>query len=344
MNDRCTVPTLYTQSKRDLGLITVQYRGKALRASVIQLANTFFPLVALYYIGILATSARSLLVVPVALLAAGLIVRAFNLQHDCAHGSFFKSKRANEYVGIAIGILTLTPHICWRRFHLGHHAGTGNLDKRGVGDVKTLTVGEYLALPPLKRLIYRAYRHPLVLFGFGAFFFFLVTQRLTYFVPKDWRRERVNVWVTNLGIVIGLLAVLAFSTTPLAALAFHAAVMFLATGVGVWLFYVQHQFPRAYWVKSHEWKFTDAALVGASFYDLNPALHWFSANIGYHHIHHLDVNIPNYRLKECHDTQPQIEAAARFTLSKSFRYANLKLWDEVTKRMVSFDEVPGRVS
>lgn len=271
-----------------------------------------------------------------ALLIAGLIIRAFMLQHDCSHGSFFRSMKVNEILGFLIGILTLTPHACWRRFHLMHHSGNGNLEKRGYGDVKTLTVAEYAALPLLKKWYYRLYRHPLILFGFGAFLFFLVRQRLTCRVPKSWIKERWSIHGTSLGIftVASFIAVVA--DDPWSILFFHIGVMFIATGVGVWLFYIQHQFPDAYWKDDSDWRFHEAALEGSSFYDLPRVLHWITANIGYHHIHHLNVNVPNYHLPKCYRENDEFKRAKRFTLRESLKFSRLKLWDERKQKMVSF--------
>jgi acyl-lipid omega-6 desaturase (Delta-12 desaturase) len=270
------------------------------------------------------------------LIAAGLVVRAFMLQHDCAHGSFFSSQSANNKIGFLLGILTLTPHACWRRNHLMHHAGTGNLDKRGVGDVRTLTTAEFASASSWVRFIYRVYRHPIVLFGVGAFSFFLIWQRLTHFIPTKWIAERLSVHLTNVGILVVVVCVCLFHQTPFLFLAFHVTVMFIATAIGVWFFYVQHQFPKAYWVDSDRWSSANAAMDGASFYDLHPVLHWFTANIGYHHIHHLDTKIPNYRLRKCHVEQQSLSAPVRFKLLESLGFAQLKLWDCDRQEMVGF--------
>ena len=323
--------------------VTLAYRGADTRASLFQLANTFVPLALLYWAGIRLMPAAPLLCVPIALVSAGLVVRAFNLQHDCSHRSFFRSRAANDLTGFFIGILTLTPHACWRRFHNAHHAGVGNLARRGLGDVKTLTVAEYLALPGFQKLCYRFYRHPLTLFFFGAFLFFLVRQRLTYYIPRTWTRERMSVHAANLGLALAAWATFSFADDALDVLAFHTMVMVLATSIGVWLYYIQHQFPLAYWRAAGAWDAADAALMGASFYDLPRPLHWITANIGYHHIHHVDVNIPNHRLPVCHAARhKELEPPVRFTLLESLRYARLKLWDEDRQTMVGFGELAAR--
>lgn len=297
------------------------------------------PILLLYAIGIHFIYTYPVITVLSAILSAGLIIRAFMLQHDCSHGTFFKSAKANGIVGFLIGIVTLTPHACWRRFHLMHHAGNGNLQKRGYGDVKTLTVAEYTALSPVKKWQYRIYRHPLILFGLGAFLFFLVRQRLTYRVPKSWTKERWSIHGTSLCIVIVTLLVAVVADNPWQVLFYHVGVMFVATGAGVWLFYIQHQFPDAYWEGGSDWSFHEAALEGSSFYDLPPVLHWLTANIGYHHIHHLNVNVPNYNLPKCYSDNDEFKQAKRFTLRESLKFSQLKLWDEEKKKMVSFREV-----
>lgn len=322
----------------DLLNITRRYRGSHTHLALHQLATTFIPLAAIYWMGPELLGSAPFLAAFLAVIAAGLVVRAFMLQHDCAHGSFFPSRLANDVVGFLLGVLTLTPHACWRRNHLLHHAGTGNLDMRGVGDIRTMTTLEYRSASRWRQLAYRTYRHPLILFGIGAFLFFLIWQRLTHFFPRDWARERRDVHVTNLVLVGVALSVFVLSSNPWLWIGFHGLVMFLATGIGVWFFYVQHQFPSAYWVKSDQWSFVDAATLGSSFYDLHPVLHWFTAHIGYHHIHHLDTRIPNYRLTTCHRTETKLAAAVHFTLLESLKFSRLKLWDSDRGTMVSFVE------
>jgi omega-6 fatty acid desaturase (delta-12 desaturase) len=318
-----------------LSAVTRPYRGASRRASLFQLANTFVPLALLYGLALRCFDSAPLLCVPAILLCAALVVRAFDLQHDCSHRSFFASRLANDVTGFLIGIVTLTPHACWRRFHNCHHATSGDLDRRGFGDIRTLTLREYLALPAWRRACYRVYRHPLVLFGVGAFFFFLVRQRLTYYIPRGWLRERASVHATNAALAVVAAAAWALLDDPRSALLFHAAVMLLATGAGVWLYYIQHQFPQAYWRRQGTWHARDSALLGSSFYDLPRVLHWFTANIGFHHIHHVDVGIPNYRLPACQAAgHPELRPRARFGFVESLRYARLKLWDEEAGVMV----------
>lgn len=327
-----------TEKLREIRKITDKYRGSSWVKALSQLANTLVPLGVLYWVVFNYFLKIPLLWVPCAFLAAGLIVRAFMLQHDCAHHSFFRSKIANNVVGAVLGVLTLTPHACWRRNHLLHHAGTGNLDKRGVGDIRTLTKAEYGAASWLKRVQYRIYRHPMVLFGVGAFLFFAVWQRFTHFLPSDWWRERLSVHATNMALIAILATLISLGGSWSILLIFHCLAMLFATAIGVWFFYIQHQFPEAYWETSVEWRFLGSALHGASFYDLHPVFHWFTAYIGYHHIHHLDTRIPNYRLSECHKRENLLRPTVRFGLLESLAFSKLRLWDAENKRMIPFDD------
>jgi omega-6 fatty acid desaturase (delta-12 desaturase) len=309
--------------------------------ALVQLATTALPfiiimagmLIGLYY-GILA----ALLLFPI---AGMLLVRLFMFQHDCGHGSFFKARWANDLLGWVLGVLTLTPYIAWRGEHAVHHAGAGNLDRRGVGDITTLTVPEYLALSWRRRFAYRFYRNPLVLFGIGPVWLFLISNRIPSGSPRRNWRGWLSVLGTNLAIA-AILAVLMLVTDPLTVLLSWLPVMLLAATIGVWLFYVQHQFEPMYWEPKASWDFRSAALKGASFYDLPRVLHWFTGNIGFHHIHHLSSRIPNYRLRECHEANAQFQNAPRLTLRSSLGCIRLALWDAEQRSMISFRKLPAR--
>lgn len=270
--------------------------------------------------------------------AAFILVRLFVLQHDCGHRSFFRSPLANDFVGRLLGVFTLTPYEYWRRAHAIHHAGSGNLDRRGVGDITTLTVAEYRALPRWRKLVYRAYRHPVVLFGIGPAYLFLVKHRL----PLDLPLRQFGLWrsvlLTNLAILAAL-AGLAALIGPMALAMIHLPVVMLASAIGVWMFVVQHQFRETLWRHEGEWNFGEAALHGSSFYDLPRPLHWLTANIGMHHIHHLCSTIPSYRLPECIKQFPELCAIGRVTLLESFRSVRLALWDERAAAMISFRQL-----
>jgi omega-6 fatty acid desaturase (delta-12 desaturase) len=234
-----------------------------------------------------------------------------------------------------LGIFTFTPYTAWRNSHAMHHATSGNLDRRGVGDLAILTFAEYAALPPLRRLGYRLYRHPLVLFGLGPAWMFLIRQRLpTADRLRHWR-DWVSVVSTNIALAV-VLTILFLTLGPAPVLFGVLPVVLLAATIGIWLFYIQHQFEDAYWEPQTQWDFQQAALQGASFYDLPPFLHWMTGNIGFHHIHHLASRIPNYRLRECHEANPLFQSAPRLTLLQSLRCARLALWDAGRRKLVPF--------
>jgi acyl-lipid omega-6 desaturase (Delta-12 desaturase) len=269
---------------------------------------------------------------------AGLMVRLFMIQHDCGHGAFFANKRANDWTGRLISIVTVTPYDLWRRAHSIHHATHGNLGRRGVGDMDTITVSEYLARSPLTRLRYRAYRNPLVMFGIGPLFVFLLQNR----VPAGFMRNGWAPWVstmaTNLAIFAAYaLTIWAVGITPF--LMVHLPVVLLGAAIGIFLFYVQHQFEQSYWELSENWSYRQGALRGSSHYDLPPVLRWFTANIGIHHVHHLSSQIPYYRLPRVLREHPELGGVNRLTLLQSFKCLRLALWDEQTRRLISFAEL-----
>jgi omega-6 fatty acid desaturase (delta-12 desaturase) len=264
------------------------------------------------------------------------MVRLFIIQHDCGHAAFFPSPRANDRLGRLLGVLTLTPYAFWRQEHAVHHATSGNLDRRGIGDVTTLTVDEYRSRSALARLTYRLYRHPLVLFGLGPSFHFLIRHRVPTGNPRRHRHAWLSVLGTNAALAgIGLVMGLTIGLQPFLLAYIPAAIM--AASIGVWLFYVQHQFEDTYWQPAARWRFATAALEGSSFYDLPRPLHWATGHIGFHHIHHLCSRIPNYRLAECCARNPELQRfAKRLTLRESLGCARLALWDPEKGRLVSF--------
>ncbi len=279
-----------------------------------------------YWIGLL-------LVVP----AAGLLVRLFLIQHDCGHGSFFPNRLANDWVGRILGVLTLTPYDYWRHSHALHHAASGNLDHRGIGDIDTLTVSEFQARTPWRQRLYRLYRHPAVMFGIGPAYLFLLRHRLPMGLMHNGWRPWLSAMATN--AAIALLAGLAIWLVGLVPfLLVHLPIALLAAAIGVWLFYVQHQFEETFWEHDGDWSFHEAALHGSSHYDLPPILRWFTANIGVHHVHHLSSRIPFYRLPEVLRDRPELHQVGRLTLLESLRSVRLVLWDEKKRRLVSFDE------
>jgi omega-6 fatty acid desaturase (delta-12 desaturase) len=283
--------------------IVAPYARTNPRRAMAQLLNTGLPL--LFLMAVLIYGARSpwltFLFAPPAVF---LLVRLFAIQHDCGHGSFFASRRANDLLGRAIGLLTLTPYAFWRNAHAVHHATSGNLDRRGIGDITMLTVREYWALSKWRRLLYRAYWHPLVMFGLGPIYLFVIRNRIPTANPLRHRK----IWSSILGTNSALGTIVLLMVATVGARAFMLAylpVILMAASIGIWLFYIQHQFEHAYWSPRADWDFHKAALQGSSFYDLPAALHWLTGYIGFHHIHHVCSKIPNYRLRECFNQNPE---------------------------------------
>jgi omega-6 fatty acid desaturase (delta-12 desaturase) len=273
------------------------------------------------------------LAVPLAVLAGGFLVRTFIIFHDCGHGSFLASTKANDALGFITGVLTFTPYYHWRWEHAIHHASSGDLDRRGTGDVWTLTVQEYLEASRWKRFAYRLARNPVILFGLAPLYLFLIQQR--YPNSKSEGRERRSVWWTNLALALlagGLIWVFGLKAYVLLQL----IVLVVAGSAGVWLFYVQHQFEGVYWEREKSWDYSLAALQGSSFYKLPKVLQWFSGNIGFHHIHHLSPQIPNYHLEKCHRAEPLFQTVKPVTLFSSFKSFTFRLWDEQRRKLVGY--------
>ena len=313
------------------------YRRPQLGASLFQLGVTFGLWAIMWPIMWWSLGVSYWLTLALAVPTAFFTVRLFILQHDCGHGSFFQSRAANEIVGFILGVVTMTPYHCWRRQHATHHATNGNLDQRGMGDIDTFTVSEYFALSWWGRLKYRMYRHPLVLFGIGPILQIGFKQRLTFYLPKTWRRERISVHVTNL-VLLGVLAAMVWALGWRFAVIVYLPVMTMAASIGVWMFYVQHQFDPAYWRHESDWDYHAAAIEGSSYYHLPWLLRWLTANIGFHHIHHLDSRVPNYRLPSIYRDHAEMRRTHRLSLWSSLRCSLFKLWDEEQRRLVSFRE------
>jgi omega-6 fatty acid desaturase (delta-12 desaturase) len=318
----------------ELNRILAPYQKADTRHSLLQLANTLIPYFILWYLMWRAYQVSLVLTLALAVVAALFLVRIFIFFHDCGHNSFFPSKKLNKTVGFWLGALVFTPGEQWWHSHAVHHATSGNLDKRGTGDVTTLTLEEYIQAKWSKRLGYRFFRNPLVMFGLGPVFMFLLMHRFP--VPNYGKKQTLSVIYANLVILaIGVAASLLMGWQ--AYLFIQVAVMWIAGAFGIWLFYIQHQFEDTYWERDEEWNYVASALLGASFYKLPGILQWFSGNIGYHHIHHLSPRVPNYYLDKAHENSPVIKKWARqIDFGEGWRAVRLKLWDEPLRRMREF--------
>jgi acyl-lipid omega-6 desaturase (Delta-12 desaturase) len=314
------------------------YREPDAARSMFELMITVVPFVLLWAVMWAALDHGYWLGLVLALPAAGLLVRLFIIQHDCGHGSFFRNRRANDWLGRILGVLTLTPYDYWRRAHANHHANSGNLDQRGIGDIDTLTVDEYLARSPWGQLAYRLYRHPIVMFGLGPAYLFIIRHRLPLgIIQSDWRMW-ASAMATNAAIALLIAAIVwLVGTGPF--LLIQLPITLLAASLGVWLFYVQHQFETTSWDDDADWSFHEAALHGSSHYHLPGILRWFTGNIGVHHVHHLSSRIPYYRLPEVLRDRPELAEIGRLTLLQSIKSVPLVLWDKQRRRLISFKEM-----
>lgn len=313
--------------------IVAEYQKPHLGRAWWQIINTIFAYILLWFFMYLCLERYWWIIPLLVILAAGLLVRIFIIFHDCGHGSFFKSRLANEICGFACGILLFTPYYHWRWEHALHHSTSGDLGRRGVGDIWMLTVQEYLEATRWKRFAYRMVRNPIVLFIIAPLFFFIILQRFA--ARKANSRERESVWWMNLAIVLMITGMsIIFGIIPY--LVIQLTITAITGSAGIWLFYVQHQFEDVYWERSEGWEYTTAALKGSSFYKLPKVLQWFSGNIGFHHIHHLSPRIPNYNLERCHESDPVFQKVKPVTLLSSLKSLSFRLWDESAKKLVSF--------
>lgn len=310
-----------------------QYQQPDVKRSLWQIINSIIPylalLVAMYFSLEISYWLTLLLAIP----AAGLMVRIFIISHDCGHGSFFKSQKARDIIGFITGVIAFVPYKQWRHSHAIHHATCANLDRRGLGDIWTLTVEEYLALSFWRRMEYRLYRNPFILFGVGTLYLFLIGQRFPEKGAK--KKERNSVHFTNLALLAAIL-VTTLTIGIKSYLLIQLPILFFGAIAGVWLFYVQHQFEDVYWERNQSWDFQAAALQGSSYYKLPGIFRWFTGNIGFHHIHHLNSRIPNYYLKQCHQILTQHIEIEPITLMKSLKSLKCRLWDEENYKLVGF--------
>jgi omega-6 fatty acid desaturase (delta-12 desaturase) len=319
--------------KRTWQQMVAKYQNPSLERSLWQVANTLIPYVVLLTLMYVSLSYSYWITLALALPAGGLLTRTFIIFHDCGHGSFFKSQRANNFLGMICGLLVYTPYYQWRFEHAIHHATSGDLDRRGVGDIITLTVDEYLKLPRWGRFKYRLYRSPIVMLGFGPWFTFLISQRFVNPISK--KRERFSVYFSNL-FIVALLVVAAHTIGVKEFLMIQLPVAFVGGLGGIWMFYIQHQFEGTYWQRHEEWDYATAAIRGSSYFKLPKVLQWFTGNIGFHHIHHLSSRIPNYALQQCMEENPEFQDVTTITLWSSLKSLGLNLWDEEQRQLVSF--------
>ncbi len=318
--------------------VVAKYQQPDMRKSIWQIVNSFGGLFLMWVLMYYSLNVGYWLTLLLSIPAAGFAVRIFIIQHDCGHGSFFKSRKANDAIGVACSLFTLTPYKFWRKSHAIHHAHHAELEERGIGDVWTLTVEEYLAAPWWKRIAYRIFRNPLFLFGIAPAVNFLILTRFPVGGEREWRNgERESVMYTNLALA-GLFALFIAWVGLRAVLAIFLPTFMIAAATGTWLFYVQHQYERTYWEHTPAWDYTLAAMHGSSYYKLPKVLQWFTGNIGFHHIHHLSPRIPNYNLERCHKENPIMQRVVHLTLWTSFKTTSLALWDEEKRTLVSFRE------
>lgn len=312
------------------------YEKSHLKRSVWQIMNTLVPFFLLWFLAYKSLAISYWLTLALAVPAALFLVRIFIIFHDCCHKSFFKSLAANEILGTITGILTFCPHYQWRYTHAVHHATCSNLNKRGIGDIWTLTVEEYLALSSWKKLGYRLYRNPLFMVVFGPIYIFLIDYRFNR--KRAGRKERINTYITN-GSIVGIISLLCWLIGWEAFLMVHGPIFWISGMAGVWLFYVQHQYENTYYEREENWDFVKAALQGSSYYKLPKVLQWFTGNIGFHHIHHLSARVPNYYLEAVHNINAEFQAVQTFTLRTSLQTLRFRFWDEQKKKLVGYKEI-----
>jgi len=316
-----------------------QYQNANTWKSIWQIANSYIPFIALWWLAVVSLQYSYWLTLPIIFLAAGFAILIFILFHDCGQGSLFASSRVNKIVGIISGIVNLTPYQYWWNAHAKHHETSANLDQRGFGDVWMMTVEEYRQATRLQRLKYRLYRNPIVMFGLGPLFIILITHR---FVRRSvTREERISVYVTNIAVAI-ITSLLIWAIGLKAFLIIQLPLLFCSLMAGIWLFYVQHQFEGVYWTRGEKWDHVTASIEGGSYYKLPAALKWFTGNIGFHHIHHLNSRIPNYHLPKCQNKISAFEKTPTIGFWSSFKSLRFRLWDEENQTLVGFGALKSR--
>ncbi|MFD6510289.1 MULTISPECIES: fatty acid desaturase [unclassified Bacillus (in: firmicutes)] len=324
------------QNTKNLKKQVAPFEKSTAKKSVWQIINTVVPFIILWYLAYKSLSVSYWLALVPSLLAAGFMTRVFIIFHDCTHHSFFKSRRVNRIVGTCMGVLTLFPFDQWGHEHSVHHATSGNLDKRGTGDIWTLTVNEYLAAPFRLRLAYRLYRNPFVMFVLGPIYVFLLKNRFNRKGAR--KKERMNTYLTNV-LIVALVGLLCWAIGWQSFLLVHGSIFLIAGSIGIWLFYVQHTFEDSYFEEDKDWEYVKAAVEGSSFYKLPKILQFLTGNIGFHHVHHLSPRVPNYKLEEAHNNTLPLKNVPTITLATSLRSIRFRLWDEKSNNFVSFKDV-----
>ena len=312
------------------------FENSELKKSIFQLINTVPPFFIVWFLAYLSLDISVWLTVALSIVAAGFVIRTFIIFHDCTHGSFFKNKKANNIVGTITGVISLFAYEKWKREHNIHHATSGNLDKRGVGDIWMMTVEEYLAATPMRRLTYRLYRNPIVMFGFGPALLFLVSNRINRKGAPA--KERNNTYLINISIIV-IYSLMIWLIGWQAFAIIQGTILFVAGALGIWLFYVQHQFEDSYFEDESEWDYIKAAIEGSSYYKLPKVLQWVTGNIGFHHVHHLSPRVPNYNLERAHDSTPPLQKATTIDVRTSLQSIHFRLFDEANKSFVTFKEI-----
>ncbi|MEK4013629.1 fatty acid desaturase [Peribacillus sp. FSL M8-0224] len=324
------------QNTKSLKKQIAPFEQSTTKQSIWQIINTLGPFIILWYLAYISLSVSYWLALIPAVFAAGFLTRIFIIFHDCTHHSFFKDRRANRIVGTIMGVLTLFPFDQWGHEHSVHHATSGNLDKRGTGDIWTLTVDEYLAAPFKLRFAYRFYRNPLVMFGLGPIYVFLLKNRFNRKGAR--KKEKNNTYLTNVLIVV-FAVLLCLAVGWQSFLLVQGSIFMISGSIGIWLFYVQHTFEDSYFEENEEWEYVLAAVEGSSFYKLPKLMQFLTGNIGYHHVHHLSPRVPNYKLEMAHNNTQPLENVPTITLATSLRSLRFRLWDEESKNFVSFKDI-----
>lgn len=324
------------QNQKALRKQVIPYEKSNLKASIWQMVNTFIPFIILWILAYKSISTSILLTLGLDIVAGLFLIRIFIIFHDCCHQSFFKNKTANKILGTITGIITLFPFSQWKHSHSVHHATSGNLDKRGTGDMWVLTVDEYISASIWTKIAYRLYRNPLIMFGLGPIYIVLIANRFNTKGVK--MNERLNTYITNVSIV-AISALLCWQIGWESFLLVQGPIFFISAMLGIWLFYVQHQFEDTYFEEDEHWDYVKAAVEGSSFYKLPKILQWLTGNIGYHHVHHLSPRVPNYNLEEVHNNTPPLQNVPTITLKTSFTSLRFRLWDSENKKFIGFKEL-----